>query len=175
MLICGLLLLWAGQPCLAQYTAQERKAGMVLTLAKFVKWPSKAFENQDNLVVGILGEDPFGPVIDQMLRNRAINGRNCEVRRGRSVQELRGSHIIVFGGGLEAEQVRRMLSELSSRQQAFVLTIGDNVDHFCSYGGALNLRPSMMYTLNVGAASRAQLTIDVKIMNLAQEIVQDEH
>lgn len=155
----------------AQFDEYERKAGMVNTFAKYVNWPSRAFIENDKLVLGILGDDPFGDVIDNMFRNRYVNGRAWEIRRGKTVKELKGSHIVFISKGFPNEQVKTFLEEIYNRNNSFVLTIGDNIPNFCKNGGIINLTPNKLYTLNIVSANKAQLTIDVKLLNLASDII----
>ena len=45
------------------------KAVFLFNFAQFVDWPSKAFpEPQTPLVIGVVGEDPFGPYLDETVR-----------------------------------------------------------------------------------------------------------
>lgn len=155
----------------AQFDEYERKAGMINTFGKYVNWPSKAFVEDKKLVLGILGDDPFGDVIDNMFRNRYVNGRAWEIRRGQTIRELKGSHIVFVSKGFTEQQVKVFLDEIYDRNNSFVLTIGDNISNFCKNGGIINLTPNGLYTLNIVSANKAQLTIDVKLLNLASDII----
>ncbi|MBB3699143.1 DUF4154 domain-containing protein [Flammeovirga yaeyamensis] len=155
----------------AQFDEYERKAAMVNTFAKFVNWPSKAFKDNNKLVLGILGDDPFGDVIDNMFKNRYVNGRQWEIRRGNSIKELKGSHIVFMTQGFSNEEIKALLNEIYEKNNSFVLTIGDNIPNFCRNGGIINLTPNGLYTLNIVSANKAQLTIDVKLLNLASDII----
>ncbi|NLR94255.1 MULTISPECIES: YfiR family protein [Flammeovirga] len=155
----------------AQFDEYERKAAMINTFAKFVNWPSQAFKENNKLVLGILGDDPFGEVIDNMFRNRYVNGRAWEIRRGQSIKDLKGSHIVFMTQGYSNDEVKSLLGEIYEKNNSFVLTIGDNIPNFCKNGGIINLTPNGLYTLNIVSANKAQLTIDVKLLNLASDII----
>src|SRR3989442_14429534 len=46
------------------------KAGFIYNFAKFVEWPASAFAQPDSpIVIGILGTDPFGYLIDRIVEN----------------------------------------------------------------------------------------------------------
>ncbi|MBD0401117.1 YfiR family protein [Flammeovirga sp. EKP202] len=169
--IAVLFILVFQQESRAQFDEYERKAGIINTFAKYVNWPSKAFMEGDKLVLGILGDDPFGDVIDNMFRNRYVNGRAWEIRRAKTIRELKGSHIVFMAQGFKEEEVKTFLQEIYSRNNSFVLTIGDNIPNFCKNGGIINLTPNGLYTLNIVSANKAQLTIDVKLLNLASDII----
>ncbi|GAA4838350.1 hypothetical protein GCM10023331_24400 [Algivirga pacifica] len=154
----------------AQYTEYERKAGMIYTFGRLVTWPEHAWKEADHLVLGILGDDPFGQVIDDVLKNRPIKGKTWEIRRGRAVEEVRGAHIIFVSNAYSKQEVKEILRQIYSRRNAMVLTIGDQIDRFCEIGGVINLTENL-YTLNVMAANRAQLTINVNLLRLASDII----
>jgi len=43
--------------------------------AKFVEWPQTTFAQPDSpIVIGILGTDPFGAIIDQIVQDKKIGG-----------------------------------------------------------------------------------------------------
>src|SRR5271157_5811294 len=60
----------------------EVKAAFLLNFAKFVEWPSSAFADSDSpIAICILGKDPFGHTIDELVQGEAANGRKLMVRR----------------------------------------------------------------------------------------------
>src|SRR5437879_13023676 len=79
------LLLWAGsggQGRAAAYAVPQEyeeyqvKAAFLYNFAKFVDWPEDAFPDAGApIVMGILGEDPFGSFLEQIIKTRVINGR----------------------------------------------------------------------------------------------------
>src|SRR5256885_282744 len=66
-LLIGLLMIFLDQVVLAQSAIPEYrvKATFLFQFTQFVDWPRNAFSNQQTpLVIGILGEDPFGTFLD---------------------------------------------------------------------------------------------------------------
>src|SRR5882724_10668648 len=58
------------------------KAGFIYNFAKFVEWPATSFAQPDSpIVIGILGTDPFGNLIDRIIENKKIGARGIVVRR----------------------------------------------------------------------------------------------
>src|SRR5882672_7804541 len=58
------------------------KAGFIYNFAKLVEWPSTAFAQPDSpITIGILGDDPFGPILDKIVGDKRINGRGFAVKR----------------------------------------------------------------------------------------------
>src|SRR3984893_2047860 len=77
------------------------KAGFIYNFAKFVEWPSAAFAQPDSpIVIGILGTDPFGNLIDRIVENKKIGARGFVVKRlkwGTDLKELRECKILLVG------------------------------------------------------------------------------
>src|SRR5258707_2098561 len=58
------------------------KAGFIFNFAKFVEWPPTTFAQADSpIVIGILGTDPFGTIIDHIVQDKKIGGRGFVVKR----------------------------------------------------------------------------------------------
>ena len=78
-LVVSSFLLWSGLNLSAQTTPSPEyqvKAVFLFNFAQFVDWPSKAFpEPQTPLVIGVVGEDPFGPYLDETVRGETVNNR----------------------------------------------------------------------------------------------------
>ncbi|MCS6832013.1 MAG: YfiR family protein [Flammeovirgaceae bacterium] len=159
----------------AQYSEYEIKGTMIFNFAKFITWPEKVFDKDNKIVLGILGDDPFGEIIDNIVKGRMVKGKSWEVRRGKTVDELRSCHIIFIGKGNE-ESIATILEEIySKRQRASVLTIGDNIPNFCELGGMINFKQgSYMFSINANAMTNASLLIDVNLLKFADEIINYE-
>jgi len=57
------------------------KAGFIYNFAKLVEWPTASFAQPDSpIVIGILGEDPFGATLDRIVADKKINGRGFAVK-----------------------------------------------------------------------------------------------
>src|SRR5229473_4994928 len=69
------------------------KAGFIYNFAKFVEWPSAAFAQPDSpIVIGVLGTDPFGNVLDRLVQDKKIGQRGFVVRRykwGKDLKDLK--------------------------------------------------------------------------------------
>src|SRR2546421_10219007 len=95
--VCGLLLL-GGLVASAQ-TGPSReyqvKAVFLFNFAQFVEWPPAAFAGANSpLVIGILGQDPFGAYLDETVRNEKVNNRLLEIQRYHRVEDIKTCHIL---------------------------------------------------------------------------------
>src|SRR5262249_42216003 len=60
----------------------EVKAAHLLSFAKFTEWPSGAFaDSEAPMAIGILGDDPFGAMLDDTVRNEVVRGHRLQVKR----------------------------------------------------------------------------------------------
>src|SRR5262245_59247368 len=103
---CALLLAgWHAVPARgseAVPSEDQVKAAYLYNFTKFVEWPDSAFASPTApIVIGIYGVDPFGPLIDDMVRNNTVAGRPLAVRRSVRMQDLRACHVVFVGGSRE--------------------------------------------------------------------------
>ena len=75
----------AAPPATAQ-TAPSReyqiKAVFLFNFLQFVDWPAASFpDDATPLRIGVLGDDPFGPALEEAVRGESIRNRGLVVRR----------------------------------------------------------------------------------------------
>src|SRR3981081_2644553 len=112
------------------------KAGFIYNFANLVEWPSNAFAQPDSpIVIGILGTDPFGTIIDKIVQDKKIGTRGFVVKRlkwGADLKELRECKILFIGASERAhmDELVQMLRGLP------VLTVGETPG-FAERGGVI--------------------------------------
>lgn len=155
----------------AQFAHYEIRGMMIYHFGHFVSWPERVFSQNNKMVLGILGDDPFGTAIDDILRNRRVRGRLWEVRRAAELDDLKGCHII-FVTQSKKNQAQQILQTLRSKRyrHTHTLTIGDDIEDFCRYGGIINVDNNNFFTINSEAANRANLIIDSRLWQMAKSI-----
>jgi hypothetical protein len=166
----GLLFLfsWIANPLSGggEPTEYQLKAIFLLNFIRFVEWPSDAFQSAgDPLVVGILGKDPFGSVLDQTVASKTINGRAVIVRRISGAAAIRSCQVI-FLAGSDARRANDMASTVVSRG---ILIVGES-EGFAERGGMINFvveDKHVRFEINPSAATRAGLKISSKLLQLA--------
>jgi hypothetical protein len=57
------------------------KAAFLLNFTKFIDWPPEPDVTATPSATCILGDDPFGPALDQMVNGETLQGRRLEVMR----------------------------------------------------------------------------------------------
>ena len=149
-----------------ELSEQQVKAAYLYNFAKFVEWPDSAFSSDtDPIQIAIIGDDPFGIILDQIIKNKTLNGRPLLINRFQSMPSDLHFHI-VFIGNNDTTQVRSILQQLDSLP---VLTVGDMKD-FATKGGCINFifkQNRVLFEINMDASQRAGLKISSRLLRLA--------
>lgn len=139
------------------------KAVFLFNFAQFVDWPAKAFpEKTAPFVIGVLGTDPFGTYLDDLLNGEKVGGRSFHVERYRRVEEIGACHIL-FISRSEARNLDRVLPRLKGRS---IFTVSD-IETFTRQGGMVRFATEngkVRLRINLEAAKEDELTISSKIL-----------
>lgn len=167
--MCGVLFL-GGLDVSAQSAPSKEyqiKALFLFNFAQFVDWPPTAFADSNTpLVIGILGENPFGTYLDETVGNEKVNNRPLEVQRYRQVAEIKACHVL-FISRSETNHLAQILADLKDRS---ILIVGD-VDDFVQRGGMIRLATAqnkIRLIINVEAAKAARLTLSSRLLRSAE-------
>jgi hypothetical protein len=164
----------ATAPAPAQAPAQgsvapeyQVKAVFLYNFAQFVEWPASAFpDSAAPLVICVLGEDPFGPYLDETVRGETVQAHPLAVQRHRRVEDIKGCHIL-FVSRQELERLPEILDTLKGRP---TLTVGD-AEGFAKRGGMIRFMTDqnrIRLRINLQAARAANLTLSSKLLRPAQ-------
>ena len=147
-------------------TEYQLKAAFLLNFAKFVEWPPKVFaEATSPMVLGILGENPFGDVLERTIRDKTINSRPLVIKEFRSAAEATNCHLLFIG----ASEKARLPEIVAGLRGACVLTVGET-DRFTEAGGMINFvrqGNKTRFQINEVAAKGVGLKISSKLLSLA--------
>ena len=147
------------------------KAAYLYYFSTFVEWPPDAFaRNGDDLVIGVLGEDPFGEILDNTIRGKAVYNKRLIVKRFESIKDARESHILF----ISTSEQGRLPNILEALKGANVLTVGE-IDGFASRGGGIGFRMEgrkVRFDINVAAVERSRIKVSAQLMKLGR-IVKD--
>lgn len=152
------------QPVDAEY---KFKAVYLYNFLQFVEWPARAFpEATTPITIGVLGENPFGPILDQTVTGEHIKGREIVVRQCSNIEEIKGCHLLFVGKSEKA----RLGPILSQTSDASMLTVSE-VEGFVEQGGVINFfiqDGKLRFAINLAAAEKADLKISSKLLRLAK-------
>jgi hypothetical protein len=145
----------------------DLKATFLYHLAQFVEWPPEAFPTEDTpLVIGVLGTDPFGKILTEIVEGEVVKNRNLKVSRYSSMEEVKLCHIL-FISQSEAGRLDQIFSSLKERN---ILTVGDS-EGFAQRGGIVRFlteKNKIRLRINLDAAKAAKLTISSKLLRAAE-------
>lgn len=147
------------------------KAGFIYNFAKLVGWPQSAFAQPDSpIVIGIVGTDPFGGIIDRILADKQIDSRHFVIKRLKWGMDLKGCDIL-FIGSSEAAHLEEVIHSVRGLP---VLTIGETPG-FAKRGCIINLvveDNKVRFEVNLDAAKQADLNISSRLLALAKIVPQ---
>lgn len=144
----------------------QLKAVFLFNFAQFVEWPPTAFpEAGAPIYIGVLGDDPFGPILEQVVRGETIHHRRLVIKRSRQLEDLKACHLL-FISRSEEGQLAQILAGVAG---ASILTVGET-EQFAHRGGVINFtlqENKIRFEINLHAAERAGLKISSKLLQLA--------
>lgn len=154
----------AGEPEPVQAPEPEVKAAFLYNFTKLVTWPKAAFaSNSAPFVIGVLGKDPFGKQLDNMLANRIVAGRRLLAVRLKPGDPTTNCHVL-FVSESERRRFDLICSDLADKP---VLTVGD-VRGFAAHGMIELIKTNEMISLsiNLPAAKGAGLALSSHLTRL---------
>jgi hypothetical protein len=173
--LCVALLLTAAPftPASAPVSREYQiKAVFLFNFTQFVEWPAEAFPDASSpLIIGVLGEDPFGTVLDEAVQGDQAGSRPLVVRRWRQVHEVDDCHIL-FISQSQSASLETILAQLKDRN---ILTVSD-ADGSARRGVMIRLvteNNRIRLQINLEAARAARLVISSKLLRPAM-IVSDQ-
>jgi len=142
------------------------KAAYLYKLAPFVDWPANEFAAADSpFDLCVIGDDPFGPVLDRVVTGQRIDGHPIVVHRLPTAQRNSGCEL-AFVAGSKVQSAKDGLRQLSGQP---ILTVTDNettpgvVDFVIDEG-------RVRFRIDNQAAADNGLTISSKLLSLAVSV-----
>ena len=97
-MLAAFLVIVPFSPARAQTQAQplseyQVKAAYLFNFSRFVEWPQSSFSDPEApLVIGIIGKDPFGPVVNEFMKT--VRGRRVVIEHPNWDQKLSQFHVL---------------------------------------------------------------------------------
>lgn len=160
----------AAAQVLVESLARQIQAAFLYHFAGFVRWPDTAFSTDTApLVIGVLGDDPFGPVLDDTVKGKKVKGRSVEIRRlqwNPGNRAKMGKCHILFVSASEQDRFDKIRAALDGQP---VLLVGDT-QNFAENGGMIGFvlkEDRMAFEVNRVAIERAELKVSSRLLKLA--------
>ena len=144
-----------------QASEYDVKAAFLLNFAKFVEWPASS---TSPFTICIVGDDPFGAVLDQLVEGETVQGRRIVVSR---VSRVADSCMVVFAGSSQ-----RDLARIVSNAGPGVLTVGEG-ERFLREGGMITFiveNRRVRFDINHKAVAAGGLHVSSKLLSVARTV-----
>lgn len=170
----GLLVIgWMAMPAAmhAQVSREyDLKAVLLFNLTRFVEWPAESFADPDTpLIIGILGQDPYGKILDDVVRTESYGRHKIQVVRFRNIESVKDCQILYISAD-ESRNLSRILARLAGRP---LLTVGD-FDAFSLRGGMVgfsqNAEGKIRLRINLEAVRASHLAVSGKLLRVAEVV-----
>src|SRR6266446_7048892 len=162
-LTTGLL---AQQPKPNEY---QVKATYLYNFGRFAKWPEAVPAGKgDSFSVCVLGQDPFGSILDSTLAGEALDGKPVVLRRLSKPQDA-GECRILFISSTEEKHLKEILTALDENG---VLTVSD-MPGFARRGGMIQFvleGDRVRFEINLASAESARLVLSSELLKVAASV-----
>jgi hypothetical protein len=169
--LLALVLLQGSQHVLAQAPSREYqlKAVFLFNFTQFVDWPANAFENaQSPLVIGVIGDNPFGAYLAQTVSGEKINGHPLTVQYYKNEEEIKLCHILF----INVNETKKQEQVLESVKGKNMLTVSDHPD-FLKQDGMIRFvtnNNKIKLQINIDACRESKMVLSSKLLRLAEII-----
>jgi hypothetical protein len=169
-LLASILWLTAAPGAKAQGTALEFavKATYLYKFAPFVEWPPHAFPTAASpFNICVLGDDPFGVVLDHAVEGQRVGEHPIVVRRLPAAEPGMSCHVL-FAGGSATQSPADMVRAVTGQP---VLTVTDQASG--SSGGIIQFilqDGRVRFAIDAAAAQASGVPISSKLLALALSV-----
>ena len=142
------------------------KSVFLYNFCHFIEWPDSAFNSPNEpLIIGIVGEDPFGTLLKEAVEGETYHNRPIRIEHYRGPRDIKHCHLL-FVGRSEAARLDTILAAVSDKS---VVTVGETED-FLERGGMIALpaeRNRVRLRINPTALRAASLEVSSKLLRVA--------
>ena len=147
----------------------EVKATYLYSFSRFVEWPGQAPQVlTDSFAICVLGENPFGPVLEATVAQETIAGKSVVARHIPTPQDALKCRVL-FISSSEEKQLKQILACLGT---ASVLTVSD-LPQFTDRGGMIQFileGNRVRFEVNLAPAEHAGLTLSSELLKVAVNV-----
>jgi hypothetical protein len=148
-------------------TEYQVKAAYLANFARFVEWPSGALADDQPIPVCIVGQDPFGSVLDAALSGESVDRHPLVARRINAVRDADECRILFISS---SELV--IDSVIASVERMPILTVSD-LPGFLKHGGMIEFvfdANRVRFEINLSAARAAGLNLSSELLRVATAV-----
>jgi hypothetical protein len=149
-------------------TEYEVEAAYLSHFGGFIEWPARTGSATDPFYVCVLGQDPFGPLLDAALRGETIGGSPMLAKRLSGTEEISGCRILFLSSSMDS-QLKSVLTAIGTSN---VLTVSD-IAGFTRRGGMIQFvldGNRVRFEINLAAAQRTGLILSSELLKVAVSV-----
>jgi len=165
--VCVLAAMTASAHAL-EATEAAVEAAFLFKFGFFVEWPASAFASGDSpMTLCIVGDDPFGALLDDAVKGQKIGNRPVVVRRMSAVSRDSGCHIVYL-----SETGNSPPETLAALRGSDVLTVTDSSADDSAVG-IINFvikDNHVRFDIDDAAAASGGLVISSRLLNIALDV-----
>ncbi len=151
-------------------TEYQVKAVFLFNFAQFVEWSPQSFASANSpLVISVLGENPFGSYLENVVAGEKVNGHPLVVHYYKNAEDIKNCHILF----INKAQENSMSTILTSVRGKNILTVSD-ASGFLYDGGMIRFftrNNKINLQINIDSARADNLVISSKLLRLAEIFV----
>ncbi|HEX4276606.1 MAG TPA: YfiR family protein [Bryobacteraceae bacterium] len=142
------------------------RAAFLLNFTRFIEWPPPAeADPASSIAICIVGDDPFGAALDQIVAGETLQGRKLTVRRVR--RPVPSSCQVAY-----ISRVEKGVDNLLASIPPGILTVSEG-DGFLRDGGMIAFvleNHRVRFDINQSSAMKAGVRINSKLLNVARSV-----
>jgi hypothetical protein len=150
-------------------SAYEIKAAFLYNFALHVEWPASAFDTPNSeILIAVLGEDPFKGFLDNAVKDKTAQGRSLKVLHPAKPGELAKCHILFVPDG-EKEHMTKVREFVKDGP---ILVVGES-EKLLEQGVVMNFfieEKRVRFALSLKAAKKQNLKIGSKLQKIARVV-----
>lgn len=143
------------------------KAALLFKFLQYATFPPAAFKDaKAPYEILVVGEDPFGGILEEVLGGKKVGNRPIKIRRVEEVPATLDAHL-VFAGGLEPAERALLVQRTLDRP---CLLIGEE-DGFAAAGASINFykkERKLAFEVNVTRQEDTGVTLKAELLKLAR-------
>jgi len=157
----------AGGAAHLEPTEYGLKSVFLYQFCRFMEWPNSAFSSpSDPLIIGVIGDDPFGSLLREAVEGETYHGRPIRIEHYRNPRDIKRCHIL-FVSRSSVDEMGDILAAVAGKS---VVTVGET-DDFLDQGGMIALtadRNRVRLRVNQSSLRAANVDVSSKLLRVAE-------
>lgn len=166
LLLCGAP---AGAQAIGAAPEQNIKAAYLYNFGAYIDWPAEVLPPDAPLTIAILQNEPVAAALEQITRDRRVNGRTVRVRRLAPGESLDGVQMLFVGADGSAE-----LPDLAAAARARSVLVVTESGEGLRQGGVINfvlVDDRVRFEVSLDAADASRLAISSRLLAVAEHVL----